>query len=227
MEGSVLINSAINYYKEKNYQKALDNLLRVREHPENDKVAVCYYLGLCYSKLNMIDDAVINLEYVIDNDDNIARLYQAKMILCYLYIKTDRLDEAEDELKGMLDNGYQSPHLYSFLSYIYQKQDKIDASIATLEESLQRYPDNPNLTNSLGYLLVDYNIDPQRGLELCKSALKLQPDNFAYLDSLGWAFYKNDDYKRASQLLQQALDQSRGDKMVLLHLQEVNEASNR
>jgi tetratricopeptide (TPR) repeat protein len=51
--------------------------------------------------------------------------------------------------------------------------------------------------NYLGYLLIDYDIDYNRGIALVKLALEQEPENIAYLDSLAWGYYKLQDCKRA------------------------------
>jgi tetratricopeptide (TPR) repeat protein len=40
---------------------------------------------------------------------------------------------------------------------------------------------------------------------MIKKACKIEPDNGAYLDSLGWAYYKMGDYKNAKKYLEKAV----------------------
>ncbi|HOC03437.1 MAG TPA: hypothetical protein PKK91_08165, partial [bacterium] len=55
--------------------------------------------------------------------------------------------------------------------------------------------------NYLGYsmLIEDKNID--EAFTLIQKAVTLEPENGAYLDSLGWAYYKKGKYKLAEKYL--------------------------
>lgn len=56
--------------------------------------------------------------------------------------------------------------------------------------------------NFLGYILIDYNIDIDKGLEYINMALAIQPNSAEYLDSLAWGFYKKGDCKKAQETFQ-------------------------
>jgi tetratricopeptide (TPR) repeat protein len=50
--------------------------------------------------------------------------------------------------------------------------------------------DDANALNSLGYLLAERGENLDEAIELLQRALKLEPDNPSYLDSLGWAYFQ-------------------------------------
>ncbi|MDR0719361.1 MAG: tetratricopeptide repeat protein, partial [Treponema sp.] len=82
--------------------------------------------------------------------------------------------------------------------------------------------DNPTALNGLGYVLVDSGIDLLRGLRCCKKAVDLKPQNAAYLDSLGWAYYKNGDILEARTWLRRALEAAPAQKEIKEHLKIVS-----
>ncbi|MDB4257274.1 hypothetical protein N9818_00310, partial [Arcobacteraceae bacterium] len=59
--------------------------------------------------------------------------------------------------------------------------------------------------NYYGYLLIDYNINVQKGINLIKSALKTSPNNVAYLDSLAWGYYKLGECKKAFNIMEKVI----------------------
>ena len=61
--------------------------------------------------------------------------------------------------------------------------------LANFKEAL-KVSDKPTYLNYYGYLLIEYNIDIKKGLDLVKKALKKAPNNFAYMDSVAWGYYK-------------------------------------
>src|ERR1700730_16700318 len=50
--------------------------------------------------------------------------------------------------------------------------------------------------NYLGYMWVDRNINLDEAGSMIKKALEIEPENGAYLDSLGWFYFKKGDYTR-------------------------------
>ncbi|CAN5285426.1 hypothetical protein BH10ACI1_BH10ACI1_19320 [soil metagenome] len=61
---------------------------------------------------------------------------------------------------------------------------------ATLRALLKQTPRNPMALNNLGYYLLERNIKFAEALDLIQQAIKIDPNNPSYLDSLGWAYFK-------------------------------------
>ena len=59
---------------------------------------------------------------------------------------------------------------------------------------LKKYPNNPEISNFVGYTLVDRNVRLDEGIKLIRFAVSKEPQNGFFLDSLGWAFYKLNDF---------------------------------
>jgi tetratricopeptide (TPR) repeat protein len=51
-------------------------------------------------------------------------------------------------------------------------------------------PNNTYRLNNLAWFLIDKDINIKEGIELAEKELKLQPDNYLYLDCKGWGLYK-------------------------------------
>ena len=207
-------------YKLKKYRQALSEFLKVSDDPLEDP-DLSYYLGLCYSKIEEWDDALLYLEQVVNSHDNILRIYQSRMILSYIYTITGRVKLAEFELNKLLKEGFESPQVYSNFSYIYFEIGKVDRSVEFLYKALELDPDNVNAMNSIGYILADKSIDVAKALEFCRKAVKDNPENPAYLDSLGWAYYRSGQHEEARHYLKRAFDLSGGSKVISAHLRTV------
>ena len=101
------LDAGIRMYRNHRYEAALAALLALDEDPaENPELA--YYLGLCYTKLEQYDDALLYLEQVVTNHTNLLLIYQSRLILGYIYCVTERYRLAEFEMKKLLDEGYES-----------------------------------------------------------------------------------------------------------------------
>lgn len=51
--------------------------------------------------------------------------------------------------------------------------------------------------NYYGYLLIDYDLDIKKGMNLVERALVKEPNNLFYLDSLSWGYYKQGQCNQA------------------------------
>ena len=99
-------------------------------------------------------------------------------------------------------------------------------AVSILDELLIKYPDRHDIQNALGYTLTLQGKDFNRAEQLLFSALKSQPDNAAYLDSLGWLRFNQGNFSEAEQLLSKANSLS-NDPAIKAHLVEVYLAQSR
>jgi tetratricopeptide (TPR) repeat protein len=81
--------------------------------------------------------------------------------------------------------------------------------------------------NYLGYMLADKGMRLPEALKMIRKAVELEPMNGAYLDSLGWAYFKMGDYELAEQNLRQAVDRDQSDPTVHDHLGDLYEKTGR
>jgi tetratricopeptide (TPR) repeat protein len=86
---------------------------------------------------------------------------------------------------------------------------------------LQQDPNNTMTLNYLGYMLADRNTRLEEALTLIKKALALDPQNGAYLDSLGWAYFRLGNYDQSEENLRKAADKTPNDATIQDHLAEL------
>jgi tetratricopeptide (TPR) repeat protein len=214
---------AIKLYRLKRWDEALVELLSINaeELSKQKNAEHSYYLGLCYTKLERYDDAIHYLEKVVSSRQDILRAYQCRMALAYIYVVTKRSKMAEFELNRLASSGFESAQLYTTLAYVAWAQKRYKQAVDYYEKALDLDDNNTTALNGLGYILVDTNMDPLRGLRCCKKAVDLKPENPAYLDSLGWAFFKNGEVLEARTWLRRALDAAPGEKEIVAHFKAV------
>jgi len=85
------------------------------------------------------------------------------------------------------------------------KQKVMKHVIANFELALSSGINNASYQNYYGYLLIDFNIDVKKGINLIKSALKTAPKNVAYLDSLAWGYYKIQECEKATKIMKEVV----------------------
>ncbi|MEE9269368.1 MAG: tetratricopeptide repeat protein [Candidatus Krumholzibacteria bacterium] len=79
-------------------------------------------------------------------------------------------------------------------------------------------PDDATICNFYGYLLALMGKDLDKAEALVRTALKHDPGNGYYTDSLGWVYYKRGDYPRAVIELEKASNLVGDDPVILEHL---------
>ena len=79
-------------------------------------------------------------------------------------------------------------------------------------------PDDPDLLNYLGYSWIDRGEHLPEAIAMVQKAVEARPQSGAMLDSLGWGYYRQGDYKTAVAKLEQAVELEPGDPDVNGHL---------
>ncbi len=110
------------------------------------------------------------------------------------------------------------------LLYTRAMQAEKRNDLAQMEKDLRliikRDPDNAMALNALGYTLSDRTTRYDEAKVLIEQAHKLNPEDPAVLDSLGWVNYRLGNLDEAERLLRQALERF-PDQEVAAHLGEV------
>ena len=121
----------------------------------------------------------------------------------------------------MAEVGRRALGLAFDLAQCRERIGDIAGAEAAVRDVLRREPNNPTALNFLGYLWADHNRNLDQAVELIARALALDPDNGAYIDSLGWAYYRLGRLAEARVQLERAVRLTRGDPVVLEHLGDV------
>ncbi|MGH9870632.1 MAG: tetratricopeptide repeat protein [Candidatus Polarisedimenticolia bacterium] len=102
-----------------------------------------------------------------------------------------------------------------------QRQDDTRRAEQFLRTAIDLDPGNADALNHLGYMLADQGRRLNEAVDLVERALRKEPDNGAYLDSLGWAHYKKKEYRRSREILERARDAMPDEPEIHEHLGEL------
>ncbi|HEX9947160.1 MAG TPA: tetratricopeptide repeat protein [Allosphingosinicella sp.] len=89
---------------------------------------------------------------------------------------------------------------------------------AALEEARRLGPDQPVVLNFLGYSQLERRENLAEAEKLIGEANRLQPNDAAITDSLGWAYYVRGDVAKAIELLERAAQGQPTDAAIAEHL---------
>jgi tetratricopeptide (TPR) repeat protein len=104
---------------------------------------------------------------------------------------------------------------------MFEKMKNFDAAEAEFRKVIDANPKNASALNYLGYMLADRNVRLSEALKLIREAVDLDPNNGAYLDSLGWVYFRMGDLEQAETYLRRAIERFSKDPTVHDHLGDV------
>ena len=142
--------------------------------------------------------------------------------LSQIYLQAKRYSDAEKILRRA--QGLESlkepdgERLKFQLAAVYERQKEFDRAESLFKEVIKSNPDNASALNYIGYMLADRGVRLDEAVEYVEKALALDPNNGAYLDSLGWALFKLNDLAQAEKYLLKAVSIVKNDPTIHDHL---------
>jgi tetratricopeptide (TPR) repeat protein len=116
------------------------------------------------------------------------------------------------------------PLFYFWYGNACERVGRWDGGERYLVRYLAANPESAEALNYLAYMWAERGVNLDKaGLYITK-ALVHEPDNGAYLDTLGWVQYKQGDYLDAVQTLKQALRKLGDDRAIVDHLRAAQKA---
>jgi len=104
---------------------------------------------------------------------------------------------------------------------MFERMKKFEQSEAEFRKVLQMDPASARTLNYLGFMLADRNARLNEALEMIQKAVDQEPTNSAYLDSLGWVYYRLNKLEEAEDNLRRSLQYGSRDAAVYDHLGDV------
>ncbi len=71
--------------------------------------------------------------------------------------------------------------------------------------AVEKDPENGTWSNNLAWLYVEQQTNPQKTVELALNAVKQIPTEKNFLDTLGWAYFQNGQYRKALRAFEQVV----------------------
>jgi Flp pilus assembly protein TadD len=132
--------------------------------------------------------------------------------------------EASNKALGLVppENESLRDDLLIQLSSSQEKAGDIKGAEETLRRVLQRNPNNHRALNNLGYVLIERNEKLPEALAMIQRAVRLEPFNSSYLDSLGWAYFKLNRLDEAERYLADAARRDASSPTIQEHLGDLH-----
>jgi tetratricopeptide (TPR) repeat protein len=141
-----------------------------------------------------------------------------------IQLELDHLADGEALLQGWVESEPGSSDAHYYLgSYLYRSSGLARAE-PELRKAVELDPEHAPALNFLGYSLADEGQREDEALSLVQLALEVDPWNGAYLDSLGWVYFRMGRYEEAREPLEAAAREFPSDAVVLEHLGDLYES---
>jgi len=189
-------------------KKFPDEYIVVREHAD--------VLG----DMGRTDDAAKELRGLLNG----PRDRETLLDMAEVYQKGKKFDEAGkavDDAEKLSTSDEEKIEVYFIRGALLERQKKYDASEVAFRKVLALNPEHAGTLNYLGYMLADRNVRLDEAYKMIQKAVDQVPDSGAYLDSLGWVYFRQGKLTDAERTLVKAVDLTGPDPTVHDHLGDV------
>jgi len=177
------------------------------------------------------DTALADVRSMLKGDPTDREVY---LRLAIMYTRIKRWKEAEDALSSaeqMSPKPEDKAGVWFLRGDTLQREKKFDEADAEFRKILASVPptdpQSAATLNYLGYMNADRNVKLDESLGYIKQALTFEPNNGAYLDSLGWVYFKLGKYDLAEENLTKAAVHMGSDPTVQEHLGDLYQKTGR
>jgi len=175
-------------------------------------------------------DAGINMAKSLLKNDGSSDDREVWLTLANIYSRLRRFPDAEnaiDSAEKLATRQEDKDYVLFMAGSIYERQKKYDQAEDVFKKVLANDPNNAVALNYLGYMMADRGLHLDEALGYLKRAVQIDPYNGAYLDSIGWAYYKLGNYDLAEENLRKASERTANDPTVLDHLGDLYQKTDR
>jgi len=174
--------------------------------------------ALLYGENSQTDDATQVLRALLDHTANDLEIYLDIAQVCE---QGQRFADAEAAVQSAEKLAKQpgDQEMVGFLmAAVYEREKKYDQAEQAFQGVLAINPRNAATLNYYGYMLAERGLRLDEAVGFVQRALAEEPHNPSYLDSLGWAYYKEAKYAEAETYLGMAVMGESHNPTMLSHL---------
>jgi tetratricopeptide (TPR) repeat protein len=155
---------------------------------------------------------------------------QVYITLAQMCTRLRRFTEAEqalDKAEQLSSKPDDKEYIWFLRGSTFERDKHYPEAEAQFKKVLASDPDHASALNYLGYMLADQNMKLEEAVGYIKHAVDLDPSNGAYLDSLGWAYFRLGKYEQAEDNLLKASQKINTDPTVHDHLGDLYQKTGR
>ena len=174
------------------------------------------------NEADAVEEAISVLYAVMtDTAEDIEALVALGDMLRFRF-RFEEAEQAYDKAIGLIERERAIHwHLYFARGITRERQGNWIMAEVDLQKARQLSGDEPHVLNYLGYSWIDQGIYLQEGLAIIELAVRKEPSNGFFVDSLGWAHYRLGQHDKALGYLEHASRLEPTDPVITEHLGDV------
>ena len=207
------------YVEMKSDDKALEEFLRV---PEKSELFVDAHIqaAYLYDRRDQTQKAIETVQSALKKKNDQKEIFG---LLASLYRKQKDYPKAIEAMERVIGLDSKNDQAHFQLGALYDETKNKEKSIANMKKAIELNPKNAAALNYLGYTWAEMGIRLDEAESLIQRALKIEPNDGFYIDSLGWVYYQKGDYSQAVELLERAVEITVDDPTIIEHLADAYE----
>ncbi|HEY0786237.1 MAG TPA: tetratricopeptide repeat protein [Acidobacteriaceae bacterium] len=219
--------AAIDSYRDGHaYDKAtLIARQAAEKYPRNRVLKIMYATQL--ADTGKFDEGYSMAKSLLTNTPQDEEIYQALAQIDTHQKKWKDAAEALDKAEQLAAKTDDKLNVYFLRGALEEKQKHYEGAEVAFRKALAIDPNNTSALNYYGYMLADHDQRLNEALSMLQKAVKLDPQQYAYLDSLGWAYFKLGQYQLAEGNLLKASQRNATEPTVHDHLGDLYEKTGR
>ena len=164
------------------------------------------------------EEAILGLS---PHSDRFYQDFTVQYLLGTAYYQFKDYGNAKIHLAQALSIYPQSQNTKHNLALIYDSTGEWDESDKLYLELITTDSTDAQAFNNYAYSLVERGKDFEFALELAQNAIRLEPKSAAYLDTIGWIYFKMDRFEEAMQYIRESLSIDSGNTTIQEHLDKI------
>ncbi len=214
------LDTAIAKISVRDYDNAIEKLKAAEVLDENNP-EILYNLGVCYCKLELFKTAVTYFKRVLTLSFAFVDIITVYKLLSYSLIMAEEFAEAVQSIDEGLELSRNDITFMSFLGFAYDKEKKYEEAINVYKDIIELDTYNYTAYNSLAYIIARSGGDLKEAMEYAKSALKSNPENPAYIDTIAYIHMKKGQTELAKKYFKQAFQKMPESAEIKEHINEL------
>ena len=147
--------------------------------------------------------------------------FEVNYFLGLAYYSLKEFESAEDFYKKALSLDTDSIPAMHALAMVYDQNKKWNQSDKLYTDLITLNTKDAQAYNNYAYSLIERNEDVEYALTLAKKAIELSPKTSSYLDTIGWIYFKLNDFDKAKEYIGEAIVYDETSSVVLEHYGDV------
>lgn len=180
------------------YNRFIDGVNSGTNSGDKDNLVTAYLrLSYLYSQDKKTNDHLKALQTAKDlakTDEDIFQVYYYSGLISYE--ETNYRTAIADFSRAMSVDS-RNPVVHYFIAASHASLDERKTAIGVLEKAADQVTPSPEMENLLAYLYALENVKLDEAVLLVNRSLAREPENVAYLDTLGWIYYQKGELDRA------------------------------